>query len=604
MATVTGLTADRMLEIEAASVVDGDVIDGELILTKHDGTTIDAGSVAGPPGPVGPIGSDLEVLVQQAILDIGIPGQIRAGRMLTLEDFSNIGLVPPVGLWNFSGDFTDSSGNGLNLTAKATTAGNPTFERGIDGVDSTAVQFNGTNALYINDSGAADPLRLQIGSFGAWVRTAKQGANQSILTKRGPLGTVGYYLRITTANVAQFGFSDDGTATGFDLNGLSKICDNRWHFIVGTYDGVLQNLYVDGILEASALHGGTNLDLIFTATLTEPFNIGGYNADTSTAPLEPSFGRVDEAFVTEEVLSQDKVFNLYCAKIPHTLGSLPSGVSLNVYPGAKGASLVSGDFPSVPLRLYNFSGGSLGNEGSNSGAALTATGAPISIAGVDGTKENAYIFNGNQRLTATDAGLPAGTSSVSYGCWFKCSDGATALRYILNYGGGAGAAPGTSDTRIWLAQGVLQFDTAGATAVNSGIFVADGAWHFVVVVHDSNPADGLKRKFYLDGRLIASASDPGSIVLASPGATNKFVIAASISNAGGTSFLGQIDTVFVIDQVLLMGEINKLYTKSLIDHLPSPKNAGDHVQAMSDEDLLVVFDTLDIAHKVSLKVMS
>jgi hypothetical protein len=45
MATVTGLTADRMLEIEAASVIDGDVIDGELILTKHDGSTIDAGSV-------------------------------------------------------------------------------------------------------------------------------------------------------------------------------------------------------------------------------------------------------------------------------------------------------------------------------------------------------------------------------------------------------------------------------------------------------------------------------------------------------------------------------------------------------------------------------
>ena len=38
MATVTGLTADRMLEIEGASVVDGEVVGGDLILTKHDGT--------------------------------------------------------------------------------------------------------------------------------------------------------------------------------------------------------------------------------------------------------------------------------------------------------------------------------------------------------------------------------------------------------------------------------------------------------------------------------------------------------------------------------------------------------------------------------------
>lgn len=57
MATVTGLTAERMIEIEAASVVDGEVVDGDLILSKHDGSAIDAGSVIGPqgvPGPPGP----------------------------------------------------------------------------------------------------------------------------------------------------------------------------------------------------------------------------------------------------------------------------------------------------------------------------------------------------------------------------------------------------------------------------------------------------------------------------------------------------------------------------------------------------------------------
>jgi hypothetical protein len=80
------------------------------------------------------------------------------------------------------------------------------------------------------------------------------------------------------------------------------------------------------------------------------------------------------------------------------------------------------------------------------------------------------------------------------------------------------------------------------------------------------------------------------------------VIGSSL--ASGNNYIGQVDGVFVIDRALLMGEINKLYTKSLIDHLPSPKNAGDHIQSMSDTDLLVAFDTLDIAHKVSLKVMS
>jgi len=55
VATVTGLTKARMLAIEAASIVGG-VIDGagHLILSRHDASTIDAGSVIGPTGPTGP----------------------------------------------------------------------------------------------------------------------------------------------------------------------------------------------------------------------------------------------------------------------------------------------------------------------------------------------------------------------------------------------------------------------------------------------------------------------------------------------------------------------------------------------------------------------
>lgn len=57
MATVTGLTKERMLQIEAASVTGG-LVDprGNLILKTHGGDEIDAGHVEGAPG-VGPVGS-------------------------------------------------------------------------------------------------------------------------------------------------------------------------------------------------------------------------------------------------------------------------------------------------------------------------------------------------------------------------------------------------------------------------------------------------------------------------------------------------------------------------------------------------------------------
>lgn len=51
MASVTGYTAARMQEIENAAIVDGEVVGDDLILTRFDTTTINAGNVRGPIGP-------------------------------------------------------------------------------------------------------------------------------------------------------------------------------------------------------------------------------------------------------------------------------------------------------------------------------------------------------------------------------------------------------------------------------------------------------------------------------------------------------------------------------------------------------------------------
>lgn len=53
MATVTMLTAARQLAIEAKSVVSGVISGNNLILTRFDGSTIDAGNVRGPKGDPG-----------------------------------------------------------------------------------------------------------------------------------------------------------------------------------------------------------------------------------------------------------------------------------------------------------------------------------------------------------------------------------------------------------------------------------------------------------------------------------------------------------------------------------------------------------------------
>lgn len=82
MATITGLTAARMLAIEDEVVVDGEIVGGNLILTRHDGTTIDAGPVIGPAGPTGPEGPAGGL----------IPGEVRLWPGNTLPELGSYGL--------------------------------------------------------------------------------------------------------------------------------------------------------------------------------------------------------------------------------------------------------------------------------------------------------------------------------------------------------------------------------------------------------------------------------------------------------------------------------------------------------------------------------
>lgn len=576
MTTVTGLTADRMLAIEAASVVDGDVVGDNLILTKHDGTQINAGSVRGPQGVPGPIGQDLAVLTAAPVLDIGIINQIRAGRQLTAADFTNMGLSAPVGLWNLS-DLTDVSGNGRNLLNK----GGIGFASGINGAANTAAQFTGdvNKAFYISDTGVGDPFKLRTGSWGCWLRTAKIGTVQNPYGKMGAPGQYGWQLQINGANVATAVMSTAGNDTPV-ATGVSNVCDDHWHFVVATCDGSELMLYVDGTLEAAT---AVAYPIVANAA---PLNIGGTGADSSTVSSYPWYGRIDEAFVTYDILSEDEVRNLYCAKIPHTLAAVPGRVTLNVRRRRRGATLAVADFPTQPLRLHNFSGGSLGDEGSN-GVALANQGAATNVSGADGAAKNAYAFDGSASsfLYATDVGLPSGAAPRTLGIWFKAMS-ANAC-YMTTFGVYFG---------IGIQNGGYLISTDGSVNM-LGPFVCDAQWHLGVLVSDSTPVDGLKERMYLDGRLVTSITTPPT---APSGGSAKFRVGCL--SDGSSVFTGQVDGVFICDYALKVEDIVKIYAKGSQALALSPKNSGDHVEAMDANSLFTAFDALDSTAQIDLRV--
>ena len=253
-------------------------------------------------------------LTSAPVLDVGMTGQIRAGRQLTLADFTSIGLAAPAGLWNLS-NLNDSSGNNRALSNK----GGVPFGVGINGLASTSAVFAGSTgqALYIADTGASDPFRIKTGSVGCWFRTAKRGVYVAVMGKwPAAAGQNCWLFQLTSLNVMSVLISSTGSDQGV-FYGVSDVCDDRWHFAVATHDGSVPKIYIDGVLEgtgswASPLFGGT-----------APLNIGGFAADGAIANAGPHYGRVDEAFVTPDVLSDDQIRALYCAKHPARLQHHP-----------------------------------------------------------------------------------------------------------------------------------------------------------------------------------------------------------------------------------------------------------------------------------------
>jgi hypothetical protein len=574
-----------MLEIEAASIVDGNIVGDDLILTRQNATTINAGSVRGAQGIAGPAGSDLAVLATQGILDIGMVGQIRAGRQLTATDFTGMGLAAPIGLWNLS-TVADSSGNGRSLVNK----GAVPFDVGINGLATTAARFSGSTAqgLYIADVGAADPFRVRGLSVGCWFRSAKRDADQGMVAKYATTTNLAFWLQTSsTTRQAQFGVSNTGTfAASKSVLSLTEVCDDRWHFIVATYDGSLLRMYVDGVYE-SALPG---VGPIFASTA--PFTIGGLALDAATIATNPSFGSIDEAFITGDVLSEDQIRKLYCAKITHALGSVPKRVSINVRPFRKGAALISGDFPTAPLRLHNFSAGALTSEGSQA-ISLVNNGAAVTVPGVEGSLNNAFHFNAApQSLSAADTTLPSGTGSWSFGQWVKTI--VINANMAVSYYGGA-----PYSVLHWIASGgAIVSRNVNAPDDIGGPFIADGEWHFLVTTATNTPTDGVKRKFYVDGRLVGGSTVLNSITL---GGANAFRVGSG--NLGTDLPLnGSVDSVFICGYVLTAEQIVALYIKGSQTFGNSPKNSGDHVEQMTGSYLLCLFDTLEMQNQIDLAV--
>lgn len=521
------------------------------------------------------------------VRDTGEVNQIRAGRQLALADFTTaLGLAAPVGLYNLSST-ADSSGNARTLTNK----GAMTFVPGITGAATEASTWIGatTQGFYIPDAGAGDPFRIQAGSWGCWFRTNQRNPG-TLMSKIATGQTVSAFeLNLTFDGELAAVISFDGTTSPATVMGGTRMWDDRWHFGVATFDGDKLCIYVDGVQEAGYSLPGA----IFP--VAGPFNIGSKLLDSAVAGSNVFFGKIDEAFVTTDVLEEEQIRFLYAAKVAHSLGVLPTDLRVAVRKRRRGGPILTTDFPANPLRLHNFTGSpGTADQGTN-GVALTmnpGTGSINIVPGADGQRTSALLFVGaHTGASATDTGLPSGTNVRSYGGWVKTAD-QTSFTFLA-WGTVANGVSMISNAGMLQAKNAADLTPSAAL---SGVYIADGRWHHIVIVEDSTAAD-FKRKLYIDGKFVSGSATLNSITL---GGAGFFRVGA---NSDGTSPMrGCTDGVFVTSSSLTAEQVHNLYNLGSVAKPPTPKDSGPHVEAVDTTSLYLNFDSLEGCDQIDLQV--
>ena len=161
----------------------------------------------------------------------------------------------PLGYWRL-GETTGTSA----VDSKKTSASNPalpgTYFGGVTlgqtgalpGDANGSVGFDGINDFVeINNKAAFDAISTAV-TVEAWVKTAGWSKNWEALVTKGD--STWRLSRYNNSRQVSFDTTSSIATNGSQsLPGISIIDDNRWHHLVGVYDGVAKYLYVDGVLE-------------------------------------------------------------------------------------------------------------------------------------------------------------------------------------------------------------------------------------------------------------------------------------------------------------------------------------------------------------------
>ncbi|MHC4213459.1 MAG: LamG domain-containing protein [Planctomycetota bacterium] len=177
----------------------------------------------------------------------------------------------------------------------------PTLTEGISG---SAYYFDGEDD-YVN-CGNGESLDCD-SSFtaGAWIKLSQSKGYGTILTKGSPYGqNYGLYVEQVTGFI-RIEFTNGGVHTPDEtfIDSNTNVLDSSWHHVVGTFDGAVMRIYIDGKLENSGIPTTLNPD-----TNNKALTIGYRNDRLGNYYFG---GTIDDVMIYDRALPFGEIQTLY-----------------------------------------------------------------------------------------------------------------------------------------------------------------------------------------------------------------------------------------------------------------------------------------------------
>lgn len=436
-----------------------------------------------------------------------------------------------VGMWSFNAQ--DISGTDVydRSTSFATgTLSGSTVPAKIAGKIGQGLSFDGSTS-YVN-LGNVTKLKVSSVSVAAWVRMPSTMTTGYIYRFR---SGIEFYSLAS----GKFGWSVyNGTTSGAASSTLATYNDNRWHHVVGMYDGTSVKLYVDGVLSDSKSFSG-NISYGSGAAI-------GRDGDNSALYFK---GSLDEVRVYNYALTAAEIKQLYNLGVSKINASTNDRAKNNL------------------VGLWSFDGADMAGtdayDKSGSFATGTLSGAtlPTKVAGKTGQALN---FDGSTSyITVSDQSTLKPSTAMTLSTWVRprtIATGSGNVNSIIEKGN-----INTAGYGIFSANG-NQF--CGFVKLSGGLYGGastrtfnTGKWHHVAIVVDTTASSILK--LYVNGvqeTLADIASTCGLSVVASGSIATDTSALTFGARTGSTAFYdGRIDDVRLYNYALSAAEVNRLY---------------------------------------------